>query len=90
MDWMDILEARMTPEYPAFHLLYPLSLRSDEAQSHLQYHVLHRKIRRHAANMNDFVRLSFAFGARKEVKMSGFVDINVGRGDPLSFAIVFI
>jgi hypothetical protein len=51
----DVLETCVTPQHPRLYSLDLLSFHTNEAQIHLQKDVLHREVRRHASNRDNFI-----------------------------------
>jgi hypothetical protein len=72
---IDALETGMASQHPSLNFLDPLSFHPDQAQVHLQQHVLHSEIRRHASNRDDFFLLAFgrSISRRREAQCSRFV-----------------
>ena len=91
-EMMDVLEAGMTPQYPRLYFLDLLSFHANKAQVQLQQNVLHRKVRRHAPNGDDFLVLAFSrtIFRRCKAQRAGFVQGDIVWRYPFTLAIVFI
>ena len=48
MENWSALETRVAAQHPSLHLVYLLSIHTDQIQPHVHQHVLHCKIGRHA------------------------------------------
>lgn len=80
----------MTPQHPTLHPLYPLALYTDEAQAHLQQHVLHGEIGGHAAYGYVLWLAFLAILRWEQVERAGLVQSDVGRRDPLALAVFIV
>jgi hypothetical protein len=87
----DALEARVTPQHPRLYFLDLLPFHPNKAQVHLQQDVLHRKVRRHASNGDNFLGLAFSRTIFRwcKAQRAGFVQGDILGRYPFTLAIVF-
>ena len=88
----DALEARMTPQHPRLYFLDLLSFHANKAQVQLQQNILHREVRRHAPNGNDFLlpAVSGTFFRWCKAQRAGFVQGDIVWCYPFALVVVFI
>ena len=86
-----VLEACMTPQHPRLYFLDLLSLHTNKVQVHLQQNVLHREVRRHASDGDNFLVPAFSRTIFRwcETQSAGFVQGYIVWRYPFTLAIVF-
>ena len=84
------LEASMTAKNPALDARDPLALDTDQIETHMQEHVLHREVRCHTPHLYLFSsELSGLLGVlRQQIECSRFVYPNVRGCNPFTFVVI--